>query len=98
MAVSPEWAFWMFSSPAGQRQIRENASATTLPILKKSRFGLLRIPVPPLEVQAHLVSAIERKLTIADSIQDAIARTLTRAEKLRLTILESAFTGRPITA
>ena len=36
--VLPQFVYWCFNSPFGQRQIIDNASATTLPILNKSRF------------------------------------------------------------
>jgi len=38
--ADPRFVYWWTVSPDGQRQLIENASATTLPILNKSKFSV----------------------------------------------------------
>jgi hypothetical protein len=89
----PEWAFWMFTGPVGQQQIKDNASATTLPILNKSRFEDLEIPVPPLAEQQRIVAEVERRLSVIEELEAVVANTLKRATRLRQSMLHQAFAG-----
>ena len=90
----PEWVFWWFTSPAGQRQIKENSSATTLPILNKSRFEVLFLPVPPALEQARIVAEVERRLSVIDELEAVAEANLRRAARLRHAILKRAFEGK----
>ena len=94
--VTPEWLFWFFRSPHGQAAIKERASATTLPIINKSKFSLLNVPLPPLEEQRKLVAEIERSLSVAHSTVAELAAQLARAVRLRQAILKRAFAGKLI--
>jgi type I restriction enzyme S subunit len=91
-SVSPEFVFWSFNSPHGQQQIRENASATTLPILNKSKFEALTIPLPPLAEQTWIVAEVERRLSVVDELKSVVSANLQRAARLRQSILQKAFT------
>ena len=53
-----------------QNQIRVNASATTLPIINKSKFEQLIIPLPPLSEQHRIVSVIESAFALIDEIEN----------------------------
>jgi type I restriction enzyme S subunit len=89
----PEYLFWFFVSPEGQRQIIENSSATTLPILNKSKFEALAAPVPPLAEQHQIVAEVERRLSIVAGAEAQVDANLRRAERLRQSILKQAFSG-----
>ncbi|WP_069803124.1 restriction endonuclease subunit S [Thermogemmatispora onikobensis] len=51
------------------------------------------IPLPPLEEQRQIVAEVERRLTIIQQAEEAIERSLKRAERLRQSILKRAFSG-----
>jgi type I restriction enzyme S subunit len=53
-----------------QNQIKNNASATTLPIINKSKFEQLYLPLPPLSEQHRIVSEIERVFAQIDKIEE----------------------------
>ena len=91
--VKPEWAFWAFTSPDGQQQIKNNASATTLPILNKSKFEALVIPIPPLAEQSRIVAEVERRLSVVEEMEATVEANLQRAIRLRQSILQKALTG-----
>ena len=54
----------------------------------------VEIPVPPVEKQLQIVSAIESQLSICDSIEQTIDTSLQQGEALRQSILKQAFEGR----
>ena len=92
--VLPQFVYWCFNSPFGQRQIIDNASATTLPILNKSRFEALPIPLPPLAEQTRIVAEVERRLSVVEELAAAVSANLQRVTRLRQSILQKAFTGK----
>ena len=96
--ISPEFLFWLFSSPFGQCQVKENASATTLPILNKSKFEALAIPLPPLAEQTRIVAEVERRLSVVEELETVVSANLQRATRLRQSILQKAFRGELLTA
>ena len=91
--ATPQWAFWLFSSPIGQQQIKTNASATTLPILNKSKFEALEFTLPPLAEQTRIVAEVERRLSVVVELEAVVSDNLKRATRLRQSILQKAFTG-----
>ena len=97
-AVSPiagladsRFIFWWTVSPRGQRQIHSNASATTLPIINKSKFSALAVPLPPLAEQRRIVGEIDRRLSIVREIEAEVDANLRRASSLRSSVLSGVF-------
>lgn len=76
-----------------QKQIKDNASATTLPILNKGKFGILEMVICPLEEQHRIVEEIESRLSVADKLEETITASLQQSETLRQSILKKAFEG-----
>jgi len=80
-------------SPHGYKQILDNASATTLPILNKSKFEALGIPLPPLAEQHRIVAEVDRRLSLLRETEAQVDANLARAGRLRQSILARAFSG-----
>ncbi len=57
-AVSSVFLYMVCVSNFTQKQIKENASATTLPILNKNNFARILFPLPPLPEQRRIVAKI----------------------------------------
>ena len=55
-----------------QKEIKLNASATTLPILNKGNFAKLLFPLPPLAEQHRIVAKIEELFSSLDNIQKSL--------------------------
>uniref|UniRef100_UPI0018FE0D4F restriction endonuclease subunit S n=1 Tax=Parabacteroides pacaensis TaxID=2086575 RepID=UPI0018FE0D4F len=55
-----------------QNKIKENASATTLPILNKGNFANLLMPFPPIKEQQRIVQKIEELFSVLDDIQKTL--------------------------
>lgn len=54
----------------------------------------LEIPLPPLEEQHHIVAKLDTLFIHADEVESTIAAELTRAEQLRQSLFEHAFSGK----
>ena len=92
-AHSPEFIAALLASPDFQRAMWSEASSTTLPILNKSRFGQLLLPVPPLEVQHALLESHDGWVDGAGRVGQAIAVLGGRSEATRRSLLQAAFSG-----
>ena len=58
------------------------------------RFGGIAIPFPPLAEQERIVAEVERRLSFIERLEAAVDTNLTRAVRLRQSVLEKAFSGR----
>ncbi|MBI5049456.1 MAG: restriction endonuclease subunit S [Nitrospirae bacterium] len=52
------------------------------------------VPLPPVYEQKQIIEEIERRLSVAEEIEETININLNRAERLRQAILKKAFSGR----
>jgi type I restriction enzyme, S subunit len=86
--------YYQTIAPKFQKTIKDNASATTLPILNKSKFQNLELASCTLDEQQLIVDELESKLTICDKIEETINQSLQQAESLRQSILKKAFEGK----
>jgi type I restriction enzyme S subunit len=50
--------------------------------------------LPPLVEQEQIVVEVERRLSVMEELEAAVEANLTRADRLRQSILGSAFSGR----
>ncbi len=91
----PEFLYYLFISETGQRNIIDNSSSTSLPILNKGKFERLKFTVSKsIAEQSLIVSAIESKFSVIDKVEEIVNQALLKAEKLRKSILKSAFEGK----
>jgi len=87
----PEYVYCFFTSPLGKQAVKENAAATTLPILNKSRFERLRVPLPPFDEQRRIVAEVGRLLTVVENAENGLSAQTARASHLRRALLVAAF-------
>lgn len=59
-----------------------------------TRMVWITVPLPPLTEQKFITEEIERRLSVAKELEVTIEINLKRAERLRQTILQLAFSGR----
>lgn len=75
-------------------EIRRESSGGVQPNLNLGLVRRIRVPLPPLAEQMRIVEEAERHLSIIADMELAVARDLTRAERLRQSILKRAFEGK----
>ena len=92
--VNDYFLFYSCLSDYFQNQILDNASATTLPIINKSKFEQLFIPLPPLSEQHRIVSVIETAFALIDEIE-ANKQSLTQyIKQTKSKVLDLAICGK----
>ena len=70
------------------------ATATTITYMNKSKCNSVPVPLPPINEQKRIVEKIERRLSVANGIEQEFDQALARAEGLRQSILKRAFEGK----
>lgn len=92
----PQYLCAYLNSPLGQNQIMAIQGGVTRQGLNYQQIRKLKLPLPSVLKQKKIVDEIESRFSIIDSLGKVIDASLTKAEKLRKSILKSAFEGRLI--
>jgi type I restriction enzyme S subunit len=66
---------------------------TNIAHLGADRFAKMAFPLPPLAEQLRIVAEVERRLSVVEELESVVAANLQRANRLRQSILQKAFTG-----
>lgn len=74
--------------------LRRTASGGVQPNLNLSLVRSITIPFPPLVEQQHIVAEVERRLSVIEELEATVKANLTRADRLRQSILSQAFSGK----
>ena len=90
----PKFVFYYLFSSKGQKQILSDFRGATVGGISRNFPLKVDIPLPPLTEQEQIVSELERHLSVADEIEATIGAELTRAGRLRQSILKDAFSGK----
>ena len=78
------------------RFTREGTITTNIAHLSSGRFAKIEFPLPPLEEQQEIVNEVARSLSVIEELEDSVEANLTRADRLRQSILTRAFEGKLI--
>lgn len=92
--INPEYIYFSCISGYFQAAIRENASATTLPILNKFNFSSLLLPIPPVKEQDRIIKQIYRLLEELIEIETSEERLGTAINIAKSKILDLAMQGK----
>ncbi|RAK68086.1 restriction endonuclease subunit S [Hymenobacter edaphi] len=91
--TSPYVAWYLLSEGGGQKQFQELRRGAVKAGLGLDDIRAVRIPIPPTGEQLQIISEIERRFSILNDLEQTLTAELTRAERLRQSILHRAFTG-----
>lgn len=75
-------------------QIKELCKGSTRDFLNQTILKQIIFPVPSMEKQAEIISVIEARMSVCDSIEQTVDTALQQAEAMRQSILKDAFEGR----
>jgi type I restriction enzyme S subunit len=92
--LEPYFVYFYCLSKDFQDLVKSNASSTTLPILNKSRFSRLPIPLAPLPEQHRIVAEIERLFTQLDAGVAALKRVRVNLQRYKASVLKAACEGK----
>lgn len=73
-----------------QGNLRDRASNTIVPILNKSRFAAVGIPLPPLADQKRIVAKLDEQMAALDRAEKALAEQQATASILATAVLQHA--------
>ncbi len=72
---------------------RAQGISGTMPKIDQETVELAPIPLPPLAEQTRIVAEVERRLSVVEELESVVSANLQRANRLRQSILQKAFTG-----
>jgi type I restriction enzyme S subunit len=80
-------------SPLLQEQVSEKKTQTAQANIFQGKIKTLVCPLPPLAEQERIVAEVERRLSVIEELEATVEANLTRADRLRQSILQRAFAG-----
>ena len=91
----PEFFVLLFNgSPFVLNQVSDLCKGSTRNFLNQEILKQLRFVLPPLVEQQQIVAEVERRLSVIDELEATVKANLTRADRLRQSILGQAFAGK----
>ena len=93
----PKWVVNWLLSLDGRTCIRDVASSTSgLYTLSVGKVSALPVPLPPFDEQRRIITEVDRRISIISEIETEVETNLMRTERMRQSILKSAFIGKSI--
>lgn len=96
--VSVMFLFYEMLSNHFQEEIHQHASGSATPIINKTKFGNLCLPLPPLEEQKRIVAKIEKLMPLVDEYAESYNRLQKIdnefEDKLKQSVLQYAMEGK----
>lgn len=90
--VTPSFLMNYFNSDVARRFSTGVAFGTTRLRLTLPIFRSMPVPLPPLAEQHRIVAEVDRRLSIAREVEAEVEANLRRAQALRQSVLDRAFT------
>ncbi len=92
--VDSVFLYYNLRSEPVKKYLDENAGGTTMANLNLKIVNNIPISLPSIKEQRNIVLEIERRLSVADKMEDSINQSLQQSVALRQSILKKAFEGK----
>lgn len=93
--VNGDFLTYYLSSSTGRKELTKSAKqAVNQASINQTDVGNAIVPMPPVEIQKRLLTYIESRLSVCDSIEHTAGLALQQAEAMRQSILKDAFEGK----
>ena len=94
--ILPKYVMYYLRTHEGKKQIQEYSTGNqeSMRNIGQDRIKKINVPVCSMEEQNRVVSEIETRLSVCDSIEKTVDTALHQAEAMRQSILKKAFEGR----
>lgn len=89
-----KYLLYALNSDPVKKRVAKVVHGIGRPRMNQQEIKAIPIPLPPLEEQRRIVAEVERRLSLAAGVESTLAASLSRAERLRQSVLKSAFEGR----
>lgn len=95
LGICREYLAWYLAArDGGQKQFRRLQRGATKVGLGLDNIRAVPVPLPPLAEQRQIVAEVERRLSVIDELEATVEANLTRADRLRQSVLGKAFSGK----
>ena len=92
--ISPDYVCTFINSRHGRAYItRVRNQQVGQANVNGTKLAAMPTPLPPLAEQRRIVAEVERRLSVIQQAEEAVEANLTRAERLRQSILKRSFSG-----
>lgn len=88
-----KYLFFVCLSNYFQTILKKNASQTTLPIINKTEFSKLQIPLPPLKEQEQIASHLDELSSHVKNLKQNYQAQIKDLQELKNSLLDKAFKG-----
>ena len=90
-----QWVLYNLRSKFGREEIERLATGNqeSMRNIGQDRIRAIHIPLPPAEECGRIVTEIERRFSLVREVEDQVDANLTRAKRMRQSILGKAFSG-----
>lgn len=90
--------YTILSTRAFSSYLLDEARGGGVPHVSEGQIARYAVPLPPLAEQRRIVAEVDRRLSVLDALEGALAANLARCGRLRQAILKRAFEGRLVPA
>jgi type I restriction enzyme, S subunit len=92
--IEPRYLVFLLEFLADTGRFERWFTGSTIKHFTRESFISLPIQMPSLKEQEQIVAEVERRLSVIDELEATVKANLTRADRLRQSILSQAFSGR----
>jgi type I restriction enzyme S subunit len=89
----PQYGAYYMNSLA-KRHVIAGKVGVALTHFNTKSVATIPVPLPPIAEQERIVAEVERRLSVIEELEAAVAANLQRATRLRQSVLQQAFTSR----
>jgi type I restriction enzyme S subunit len=93
--MAKRFVYHYLRSPLAQNYFKRVARGVAVRGVNIGDLRLLPVPVAPIDEQQAIADEIDRRLSVADALIEAIDATQSHANRLRQSLLTTVFSGRP---
>lgn len=94
VVLDRRYLLWMFKSRAFRNFVDGLNTGSLIQHMFTSQLATFTFPLPPLMEQSHIAAEVERLLSVLDELDVTINHAVTRAARLRQSLLKRAFEGK----
>ena len=93
--VVPQWVLYWLRSDIGRKEIQRLSTGNqeSMRNIGQDRIRQIVFALPSLDEQRAIVAEVERRLSIIEELEAVVRANLTRADRLRQSVLARAFSG-----
>jgi type I restriction enzyme S subunit len=91
--VPPEYVLYLLKSWRFRRFVDGLNTGSLIQHMFTSQLARFTFPLPPISEQQRIIAEVDCRLSVIEELEAVVAANLKRAERLRQSILHSAFSG-----